>query len=576
MSLARHPRTAAATAAALDVGVGLRAPHYRQFLEQRPAIGWLEVHTENYLDQAGWDWHVLSQLRRDYPLSLHGVGLGLGSARGFSSEHLERVASLVRRVEPALVSEHLCWGAVAGRQLNDLLPVTLDAAALDLLSERVQRVQDKLQRQILLENVSTYVRFQADAMGEMEFLAALAARTGCGLLVDINNLYVNQCNHGEDALQALAAIAPGTVGEIHLAGHLVTPLAVIDHHGDTVAEPVWRLYEAALHRFGRVPTLIEWDTDIPALDVLLGEADKARALADRLVPGVPVSAPACAPQAWPAVATTTVGGTVDAAPMAPAGAEPAPIFAHTQSDFAAALFDPGQESAVQARFRQGQDGRRFGLYRGNLTATWDKTLANAYPVIRMLVGEEFFGGLSRAYGHAYPSDNADLNRFGAQFAAFLAGFPHAAQFPYLPDMARLEWAVHRAHYAPAAEPVTPAQLAAVPPERLELCTMRLHPACSLHASPWAVVPLWLAHQADAQQAFPAVMEQASHGIVLRPQWQTRLLRLSPAAHAALAQLADGATFGAALDAAFDLDEAFDIGGQLSLWLEHHLIVDTGG
>lgn len=178
--------------APLDVGVGLRAPHYRQFLEQRPAIGWLEVHTENYLDQAGWDWHVLSQLRRDYPLSLHGVGLGLGSARGFSGDHLERVASLVQRVEPALVSEHLCWGAVADRQLNDLLPVTLDRAALDLLSERVQRVQDRLQRQILLENVSTYVRFQADAMGEMAFLAALAARTGCGLLLDINNLYVNQ------------------------------------------------------------------------------------------------------------------------------------------------------------------------------------------------------------------------------------------------------------------------------------------------------------------------------------------------------------------------------------------------
>ncbi|HJV02997.1 MAG TPA: DUF692 family protein [Burkholderiaceae bacterium] len=581
MSLATHHPAAAA---ALDVGVGLRAPHFRQFLEQRPAVGWLEVHTENYLDQAGWDWQVLSQLRRDYPLSLHGVGLGLGSARGFSSDHLERVASLVRRVEPALVSEHLCWGAVAGRQLNDLLPVTLDAAALDLLCERVQRVQDKLGRQILLENVSTYVRFHADAMVEMEFLAALAARTGCGLLVDINNLYVNQCNHGEDALQALAAIAPGTVGEIHLAGHLVTPLAVIDHHGDTVAEPVWRLYEAALRRFGRVPTLIEWDTDIPALEVLLGEADKARALADRLAPGAPIittiPGAAFAAPAAPTVATTTGDeageGASTAAGGAANGAAPAPVFAHTQTEFATALFDPAQQAAVQARFRAGQDGRRFGLYRGNLTATWDKTLANAYPVIRQLVGEEFFGGLSRAYGHACPSDNADLNRFGAQFAAFLAGFPHAAPFPYLPDMARLEWAVHRAHYAPAAEAITAAQLAAVPPERLELCTMRLHPACSLHASPWAVVPLWLAHQPGAEQDFPAAMAQASHGIVLRPQWQTRLLPLSAAAHAALAQLAQGAPFGAALDAAFALDDGFDIGAQLRLWLEHHLIVDTGG
>eukprot|EP01030_Chromulinospumella_sphaerica_P024960 gene24960-25072_t len=151
---------------ALGVGVGLRAQHYRRFLEQRPGAGWLEVHTENYLDQGGWDWHVLQELRRDYPVSLHGVGLGLGSARGFSEQHLERVRELVRAVQPALVSEHLCWGAVAGRHLNDLLPLALDGAALDLLSERVHRVQDRLQRRILLENVSTYVRFRSDAMSE--------------------------------------------------------------------------------------------------------------------------------------------------------------------------------------------------------------------------------------------------------------------------------------------------------------------------------------------------------------------------------------------------------------------------
>src|SRR5471032_621091 len=146
------------------VGVGLRAPHYRQFIEQRPRAAWLEVHTENYLDQAGWDWHVLQQLRRDYPLSLHGVGLGLGTAQGFSEPHLERVRSVVRCVEPVLVSEHLCWGAVGDRQLNDLLPLRLDRTALNLLCERVARVQDALQRQILLENVSTYVRFHQDAM----------------------------------------------------------------------------------------------------------------------------------------------------------------------------------------------------------------------------------------------------------------------------------------------------------------------------------------------------------------------------------------------------------------------------
>src|SRR5450830_1797577 len=169
--------------------------------------------SRNLLPSTGWKWQVLSTLRADYALSLHGVGLGLGSAKGFSEQHLERVRQLVQQIEPVLVSEHLCWGAVAQHQLNDLLPLRLDKAALDLLCARVGKVQDVLQRPILLENVSTYLRFHDDSMSEAQFLAELARRSGCGLLLDINNLYVNQCNHGEDALLAMQSIAPGSVGE---------------------------------------------------------------------------------------------------------------------------------------------------------------------------------------------------------------------------------------------------------------------------------------------------------------------------------------------------------------------------
>lgn len=551
------------------VGVGLRAPHYRQFLEQRPRAGWLEVHTENYLDQAGWDSHVLLQLRRDYPISLHGVGLGLGSARGFSERHLESVRSLVQRVEPVLVSEHLCWGAVGDRHLNDLLPLALDHAALNLLSARVGRVQDTLKRQLLLENVSTYVRFRRDAMSEAEFMAALAARTGCALLLDINNLYVNQCNHGEDALAAIAAIAPGTVGEMHLAGHLVTPGAVIDHHGATVADPVWRLYEAALERFGAVPTLIEWDTDIPPVQVLLDEAAKAEALHRRYA-----ASPVEPPRAPPPV---------------PAG-EDAPDLAASQRLFAGALLDPGQTAQVLPQFKASgqQDGNdhggnwqalnehRFALYRGNLSATWDKTLAAAYPVVRMLVGEEFFGGLSKAYGRAHPSTSGDLNRFGADFDEFLRHFPHVADYPYLPDMAALEWALHRAHYAPAASGVTARELAALSPAQLETARMTLHPACRLLSSDWATIPLWQAHQPDSGIGFPDQMAAPCHGVVARPLWKTQVVSLSRAGHAALRVLGEGRDFGAALDAAFEIDDAFDVAGNLQLWLAHALIVKVDG
>lgn len=258
-------------------GIGLRTPHYRELLERQTCTGWLEAHTENYFGDGGYDLHALDTLRGRYPISLHGVGLGLGSVHGFDPGHLDRIAALVRRVEPFLVSEHLCWGAVADRALNDLLPLPLDEQALQLMCARVARMQDALQRQVLVENISTYLRYADEPLGEASFLNELAGRTGCGILLDVNNLHVNQRNHGTDAAAIIDAIDPRHVGEIHLAGHLVTELAVIDHHGDRVCDAVWALYRRALRRCGDVPTLIEWDTDVPALDVLLDEAARADA-----------------------------------------------------------------------------------------------------------------------------------------------------------------------------------------------------------------------------------------------------------------------------------------------------------
>jgi uncharacterized protein (UPF0276 family) len=263
----------------LDVGVGLRAPHYPELLARERCAGgasWLEAHTENYLGAGGYDLHVLMELRERYPISLHGVGLALGSAEGFSMQHLQRVAALVRRVEPVLVSEHLSWGAIAARHFNDLLPLPLTRAALALLGERVDQMQDALRRRVLIENIAAHVRFAAADYDEAAFLNALAARTGCGILLDVNNLYVNQCNLGVDAARVIGAIAPEHVGEIHLAGHLITDLAVIDHHGARIVDPVWALFETALAHCGALPTLIEWDTDVPSLDLLLDEASRAR------------------------------------------------------------------------------------------------------------------------------------------------------------------------------------------------------------------------------------------------------------------------------------------------------------
>ena len=529
-------------------GVGLRAAHYRDFLARRPKVGWLEVHTENYLQPSGWDNHVLQALRQDYPLSLHGVGLGLGSARGFSEAHLQRVRAVVERTEPALVSEHLSWGAVAQQQLNDLLPLALNGAALDLLCARVGRVQDVLKRPILLENVSTYLRFADDAMSEAQFLAELARRSGCGLLLDINNLYVNQCNHGEDALTAMQSIAPGSVGELHLGGHLLTPHAVIDHHGAAVAEPVWDLYAAALLRFGAIPTLVEWDTDLPPLDILLGEVGKAQAMLARHAPRAP----------W--------RGTALPSPLPPMSLD---ALAAGQQAFATALLNT---VAPLPSFAGEAVPQRFSLYRGNLSATWRRTLGHAYPVVLALVGEDFFGGLARAYGGQYPSDSADLNQFGDGFADFLAAFPPVDELPYLPDMARLEWAVHLAHYAADAQGLAPEALAALHPDQLEARRFSLHPACALLASDWQVAALWRAHQdGEGQGMFPQDMRAASCALVCRPRWKAQVLVVDAAAHAALLALQRGQTFGDALDAAFGLDPAFDLAAHLRQWLAHAVL-----
>lgn len=263
-------------------GIGLRSDHYRSFADARPAVGFIEVHSENYFGDGGQPLDWLLRFRRDYPVSLHGVGMSLGSADGLDVRHLDKLERLVDRVEPALVSDHLCWGRIAGTHLNDLLPLPFTDEALDIVCRHVDAVQTRLGRQFLVENVSSYLTWQESTLDEAEFAAEVARRTGCGLLVDVNNIHVNAVNHGLDAQAFLAALPAEAVKEIHLAGYSLyeqdqphaAPL-LIDTHGAPVSPEVWALYAAALHRFGAVPTLIEWDTDIPPLPVLLAEAASA-------------------------------------------------------------------------------------------------------------------------------------------------------------------------------------------------------------------------------------------------------------------------------------------------------------
>ncbi len=262
-------------------GIGLRQPHYREVFERRPELAFVEVHSENFFLEGGASMQALERARAAYPVSLHGVGLSLGSADRLAGEHVASLKRLVDRVEPALVSEHLCWGAVGGVHFNDLLPLPYTNEALALLADRVDHLQSVLKRQVLLENLSAYVECRDSEMTETAFLAELARRTGCGLLLDLNNLYVNARNFGFAAAERLDALDAASVGQIHLAGHDVVDDCLVDTHGAIVCDPVWSLYADAVRRFGPKPTLIEWDTDLPTLDVLLQQAAQASDIAER-------------------------------------------------------------------------------------------------------------------------------------------------------------------------------------------------------------------------------------------------------------------------------------------------------
>jgi hypothetical protein len=263
--------------AGVDTGIGLRAAHVAEVLATRPPAAWFEVHAENYM-AGGPALRALDAIRRDYPVALHGVGLSPGST-DLDRRHLTRLRTLVDRIEPCLVSEHLSWSIAGGVYVNHLLPLPYTPESLALIIRHVDQTQAALGRPILIENPSSYLRFRLSTIPEAEFLAELAGRTGCGLLCDVNNVYVTARNFGLDADQYLAALPVGAIGEIHLAGHSVNDAdgrpILIDDHGARVAAGVWELYARALERFGPVPTLVEWDTNLPPLAALLEEAAAA-------------------------------------------------------------------------------------------------------------------------------------------------------------------------------------------------------------------------------------------------------------------------------------------------------------
>lgn len=258
-------------------GLGLRASHYQEIFETKPDVPWFELLSDNYMAAGGLPIQRAEKVRQNYPITLHGVGMSLGSADPLNTDYLKRLKVLADRLEPHYVSDHIAWVSVDGKYTHDLLPLPYNQDMLQHLSDRIQQVQDYLGRTILIENPSSYLSFDSSDMSEADFIRQLSLSSGCELLLDVNNIYVSAMNHGFDPYQYLESIPQDKVKEIHLAGYEQMDGYLFDTHGHSVKPPVWDLYRAALKRFGSVPTLIEWDTDVPEFSTLLAEAKKADA-----------------------------------------------------------------------------------------------------------------------------------------------------------------------------------------------------------------------------------------------------------------------------------------------------------
>lgn len=267
----------------LSFGLGLRTQHYNDFLNTKQPVDWLEVISDNYMVNGGKPLAMLDRIRADYPVTMHGVSMSIGSVKGLDQEYLKKLKALEQRIQPMWVSDHLCWGGVHGRKLHDLMPLPFTQEALEVVSRNIRHAQDFLQRPLVIENVSSYVEFKDSEMTEWDFLSEICNRTGCQLLLDINNIYVSAFNHGFSPFDFIDSVPSEQIRQFHLAGHQDNGDHLIDTHDHPVCHGVWELYEYALHRFGSVPTMIERDDNIPPLSELLEELQTAKAIASKVL-----------------------------------------------------------------------------------------------------------------------------------------------------------------------------------------------------------------------------------------------------------------------------------------------------
>lgn len=444
-------------------GLGIRPELFGPIDNSSSEFGFFEAHSENYFGESIGRAKLLD-LRQDYPISLHGVGLSLGRADDLDQYHLAQLKQLVDEVEPILVSEHLAWSAYSHRHLPDLLPLPLNFQALDIICQHIDQMQTALGRQVLIENPSNYLLFDQLQIPEPDFLNLLAQRTGCGLLMDVNNIHVSAVNIGRDGQEYIDAINSASIAQYHLAGYTEvtrehlgeSETVLIDTHNHTIYEPVWRLFEHALNRHGVRPTLFEWDSDFPEFSVLEDECRKADALMANYADVRPY--------------TAQKAQLVDV---------PSIDLADSQEDFLESLLNlkPSLASAVKKHSHRGW------IYQNNVFASVQDYLSEVFPATKGVVGEGFFKQTAQLFIQQYPPSQGNIYEYGAQFSEFCAGVDGLESLIYLLDLTRHEWNLHAAYFSVVSNALDPAS---VPQEELLTADVEFNDSMTMLSSEYPV------------------------------------------------------------------------------------------
>lgn len=537
-------------------GVGLRTAHYQDFLTSPQRVDWLEIITDNFLVAGGKPLVVLDAIRRDYPIAMHGVAMSIGSAAGLDIDYLARVKQLARRVEPMWISDHLCWTGVAGKVLHDLYPMPYTEESARVLIAQIRQAQNVLERRLVIENVSSYVRFSSSSVTEWAFLSYVIEEADCELLLDLNNIYVSSINHGFSARAYLDALPAARVRQIHLAGHSAARDHLIDTHDHPVSPEVWALYAAACRRFPQVATMIERDDNIPPLSTLIEELDQARQIAARCAAQADLMAGSVLPEL---VTSPSRDGALSSIQH---------CFAeYIVSDTSAELPDEVDSAGPLP----GQQGMQ--IYHRAFRERLTEVLADSYPKCERYLGTALFQELAYRYISGHPPQERHLGGYGTHFANLLiAVYPDNTE---LYDLAQLEWALREVFDAADVPAWTVRDIEEAGPEACLASGAILHPSLRLHTLRTNAVSIW--HAIDGDCEVPEVVRSEHPRVLavwrkgLRPHFKSLdsdeaefLLELGP----------EGATIAAVAEAwgvSGRLSDPAIMGGWLASWWSDELL-----